>query len=362
MIRFRLTSARPADCIAFEYSPLVECLMSLHVLARPRYHALRHGWVRNMQSLDRRLRRRIDAFGFAFAQPAPDLFLLQAGEEARTLKDQLAGIDRHPAQTIRDGFGLRRDGLYGATREEGLAWAAANEPHSLETIALLADDPREFARQFAELVEAYWRAAFAEEWQRVEPLLHDSVAEDRRLIGSSGVWPLLGRLPGKWRIAPEEAELQFACDVDAAPELRPDSALVLNPSTFIWPHSAANADPRWPNWITYPAVCAVRGALPDRPPAALVDVLRALGDETRLRVLKAIAASPRTTQELAPIVGLTTTGLSKSLLRLADAGLVEGHREGKFVVYRLMPDFVVAASPALRDFLFADGPSRDRAA
>ena len=171
--------------------------MSLHVLARPRVHALRHGWVREMRSLDRRLRRRIDAFAFAFAQPAPDLFLLRAGEEARTLADQLARIDRHPARTIREGFGLGPGGLYGETREQALAWAAANEPGSLEAIALLADDPREFARQYAELVEAYWRAAFAEEWQRVEPLLHDSVAEDRRLIASSGVWPFLARLPGQ---------------------------------------------------------------------------------------------------------------------------------------------------------------------
>jgi DNA-binding transcriptional ArsR family regulator len=362
MIRFRLTPARPADCIAFEYSPLVECLMSLHVLARPRVHALRHGWVREMRSLDRRLRRRIDAFAFAFAQPAPDLFLLRAGEEARTLADQLARIDRHPARTIREGFGLGPGGLYGETREQALAWAAANEPGSLEAIALLADDPREFARQYAELVEAYWRGAFAEEWQRVEPLLHDSVAEDRRLMASSGVWPFLARLPGKWRIAPEAAELQCCCDVESALELHRDSRLVLSPSTFIWPHSAANADPRWPNWITYPAVCAVRESLPDRPPAELVDSLRALGDETRLRVLKAIAASPRTTQELAPIVGLTVTGLSKSLLRLADAGLVEGRREGKFVVYSQTPECAVAASPALRSFLFADGPPPDLAA
>src|SRR5262249_53694115 len=158
-----------------------------------------------------------------------------------------------------------------------LDWAATNEPRSLEAMALLVDDPREFARQFSELVEAYWRSSFVEEWQRVEPLLQDSVAEDRRLIASSGVWPLLGRLPGRCRIAPEAAELQFCCDFEAAPELGRDSALVLSPSTFIWPHAAANADPRWPNWITYPALCAVREAVPDRPSAELVDVLRALG-------------------------------------------------------------------------------------
>jgi DNA-binding transcriptional ArsR family regulator len=308
-----------------------------------------------MSSLDRRLRRRIDSFAFVFAQPVPDLFLLHAGENARALADQLAGVDRLPAQAIREGFGVRRGGPHGVTREQAIAWAAANEPRSVEAIALLVDDPREFARQFAELVEAYWRTAFAEEWRRVEPLLHESVDEDRRLIAKSGVWPLLGRLPARCRIAPEEAELQFVCDAESALELRPNSALVLSPSTFIWPHAAANADPRWPNWITYPAVCAVRGAVPDRPPPELVDVQRALGDETRLRVLKAIAASPRTTQELAPIVGLTITGLSKSLLRLADAGLVEGRREGKFVVYSLTRDFVVAASPAVHSFLFGEG-------
>jgi DNA-binding transcriptional ArsR family regulator len=316
-----------------------------------------------MRSLDRRLRRRIDSFAFAFAQPVPDLFLLHAGEDARTLDDQLAGIDRLPPQAIRAGFGVRSDGLYGATREQALAWATANEPGSLEAIALLVDDPREFVRQFTELVEVYWRAAFAEEWRRVEPVLHDSVAEDRLLIATSGVWPMLARLPGRCRAVPEEGELQFVCDaVDSVLELRPDSRLVLSPSTFIWPHAAANADPRWPIYVTYPATCAVREAVPDRPPGELVDVLRAFGDETRLRILKAIAASPRTTQELAPIVGLTVTGLSKSLLRLADAGLVEGHREGKFVVYSLTRECVIAAPPALRSFLFADGPSPSRAA
>jgi DNA-binding transcriptional ArsR family regulator len=340
MIRFRLSSDRQADCIAFEYSPLVECLMSLHVLARPKVHALRHGWVREMRSLDRRLRRRIDALAFVFAQPVPDLFLLHAGEDARTLRDQLDGIDRLPAQVIRAGFGFGHDRPCRETREQ----------------ALLADDPREFARQFAELVEAYWRAAFVEEWRCVEPLLHDSVAEDRRLIASSGVWPLLGRLPERWRIAPDETELRYLCDFESALELGPDSALVLSPSTFIWPHAAVNADPRWPSWITYPAVCAVREGVPERPPSELLDVLRAFGDETRLRVLKAIAASPRTTQELAPIVGMTMTGLSKSLLRLADAGLVEGRREGKFVVYSMTPYCATAASPEVHSFLFADGP------
>src|SRR6516162_5071858 len=135
MIRFRFTSPRPADCIAFEYSPLVECLTSLHVLVGPRQHALRHGWVRDMRSLDRRLRRRIDAFAFAFRQQIPDLFVLHAGEDARTLDDQLAGLDRHPERTIQEGFGLWLHGPSRVTREQVIAWAKTEEPLCVETAA-----------------------------------------------------------------------------------------------------------------------------------------------------------------------------------------------------------------------------------
>jgi DNA-binding transcriptional ArsR family regulator len=45
------------------------------------------------------------------------------------------------------------------------------------------------------------------------------------------------------------------------------------------------------------------------------------------------------------------TGLSKSLMRLADAGLVCGRREGRYVVYSLARDRIAAASSAVDLFL-----------
>ena len=67
----------------------------------------------------------------------------------------------------------------------------------------------------------------------------------------------------------------------------------------------------------------------------MLHVLRALADPTRLRALKLIAARPRTTQELAPLVGISEAGLSKHLRQLARAGVVESHREGYYVGYTL---------------------------
>jgi DNA-binding transcriptional ArsR family regulator len=74
-------------------------------------------------------------------------------------------------------------------------------------------------------------------------------------------------------------------------------------------------------------------------------------DDTRLRILKLIAERPRTTQELGPLVGLSTAGLSKSLRRLAEAGLVAPRREGYYVVYSLDPARIAALSPAIEGFL-----------
>ena len=103
----------------------------------------------------------------------------------------------------------------------------------------------------------------------------------------------------------------------------------------------------------YAAPDLAREAEPRIPPAELLRVLRAVADDTRLRILRLIAERPRTTQELGPLVGLSRAGLSKSLLRLAEAGLVVPRREGYYVVYSLAPDRLDAFAEALRSFLAA---------
>ena len=89
----------------------------------------------------------------------------------------------------------------------------------------------------------------------------------------------------------------------------------------------------------------------EQPHQPLLRVLRAVADDTRLRILRLVAERPRTTQELGPLVGLSRAGLSKSLLRLAEAGLVVPRREGYYVVYSLAPERLDALADALRRFL-----------
>jgi DNA-binding transcriptional ArsR family regulator len=131
---------------------------------------------------------------------------------------------------------------------------------------------------------------------------------------------------------------------------------------FVWRRLLAGADPAGPPTVLYQAPAASAFLRPDAAPPELVETLSALADDTRLRVLRLIAERPRTAQELAPIVGMSATGLSKSLRRLADAGLVVPRREGYYVVYSLNTAQIRSLPLVLEHFLRVGPGSESRAA
>ena len=131
---------------------------------------------------------------------------------------------------------------------------------------------------------------------------------------------------------------------------------MLAPSVYVWPHVRVNCDPPWPLGLVFPASSIVRESRPRIPPAQLTGVLRALADDTRLRALRLIAERPRSTQELAPLVGVTEAALSKHLRTLAEAGLLERRRDGYYVLYRIVPGQVAALAPSLEAFLEQQAP------
>jgi DNA-binding transcriptional ArsR family regulator len=343
----------PAEHVAFAYSPLLECVLSLHVLVGPKHHALQHEWVRRMRSLDPELRREIDSFAFLYRWHLPDFLAPSPTGPAVTFEEELAGIPRLRAELLLEELGrplYDHGGRHGeavyddpAVREAMLAADPLAE--------LLLDDPVELARRWTAMLAAYWEAAFAAEWERVEPLLADAVAEAGRTLASAGIWAVLGRLPARCRVDAQRRQLVVDLPHDHDIEISEANPLVLSPSVFVWPHLRVNCDPPWPTALVYAAPSLARDAAPRVPPAELLRILRALGDDTRLRILKLIAERPRTTQELGPLVGLSTAGLSKSLRRLAEAGLVVPRREGYYVVYSLDPERVAALAPALTAFL-----------
>lgn len=98
----------------------------------------------------------------------------------------------------------------------------------------------------------------------------------------------------------------------------------------------------------------VPAPLPSTPSmsvAGLLAVLRAAGEETRIRVVALLAGAELTVKDLTAILGQSQPRISRHLKLLTEAGLVERHPEGAWVFYRLSD--TGSARRLARDFLAA---------
>src|SRR5688572_21011658 len=80
---------------------------------------------------------------------------------------------------------------------------------------------------------------------------------------------------------------------------------------------------------------------------ALIDWLNALSEVNRLRILRALEAEELSVGELARIVQLPQSTVSRHLKALLSAGLVGKRARGTASMYRLRADELAAAAAAL---------------
>jgi DNA-binding transcriptional ArsR family regulator len=367
-IRFHFPDGAAAQ-VRVAYQPLLETLFSLSVLAEPQRYPLRHPWVRQMRrSLPPALRREIAACSFAL------------GKTSATGQSWLPNpLGAFPAQT-------GDSGSFAATMRAFTNLADDTVLRSLETLAALDDnghsaearaalaaargDPVAFWRRLCDLITTYWDTAFAAEWERIEPVLSDSAAEASRVLAADGITALGASLGPRvhvgrtrrgirldlWLCRPRETTGDTLDPADADVEIEDTFALV--PSTFTWPRVWFNIEPPGVG-ITFAAPSVLRDARLPPPPNAIVLLLRACADEVRLHALRWIAEEPRSTQELASLIGITDAGMSKHLHVLSEAGLVETDRQGRYVLYRLRDGNLKTVVTELARYLQVDeAPAR----
>jgi DNA-binding transcriptional ArsR family regulator len=272
-------------------APLVEAMLALHVLAEPAHHPEQHPFVREMRAL-------------------PPAFRAELGRRHETfshLPEHL--INPHP-----------------------------DPDADLETLlgALAAADPGVGA-----LAADFWDLAFRDEWTRLLPVLERAGAAMSAEIDSTGLLALLDRLAPWISARPAQHEVQFGCtaseDADQPPMQSFDVRglpVAVVPSAFAAPHVYVDVETPAAVQFAVPVQAVVRGAA---PPAGLVEALLACGSDARLRLLHALAERPRTVQELAPMLSMAPSTVSRHLQRLAESGLVTSERDGWYVLYRVCP-------------------------
>lgn len=66
-----------------------------------------------------------------------------------------------------------------------------------------------------------------------------------------------------------------------------------------------------------------------------IAIFRALGDETRFRIVSALLKGERCACELPPLVGRAQPTVSLQLKYLAGAGVLSARREGRKILYKI---------------------------
>lgn len=202
-----------------------------------------------------------------------------------------------------------------------------------ERLALLRDPAGTHARVLG--VVRTWAAAWTSMETRIERTIardYDLRAGDRATLA---VGDLIEKTTGGVRWNPE-------------PGVR---RVILAPSYFSRPYNFLLAGTDW-RFFGYPVADeALEVTDPMAPPPSVVRLHRALGDPTRLRILRLLAEKDLYLTEIAGILDLSKPTIKHHLALLRAAGLVTVLEAGAVMYYSLRRDRLDDASSDLKHFL-----------
>ncbi|MDX6309370.1 MAG: hypothetical protein QOI06_2416 [Nocardioidaceae bacterium] len=204
-------------------------------------------------------------------------------------------------------------------------------------------NPRQAVKQLADVLERYWQRALEPHWPRIRALLEADIAHRARRLTEEGAAALFADLHPSITWREQNAVLYVELPYQGHVTLG-GRGLLLVPSAFSWVSPATITEAPWQPTLLYPArgVATLWDAGGKRTPEALAGVI----GRTRAALLAELGA-PRSTTDVARVLGVTPGGASQHLGALAAAGLVARRREGRLVLYVRTPlaDELVAAGP-----------------
>jgi DNA-binding transcriptional ArsR family regulator len=359
-VAFRLPSDRPLGLVQFAWSPLFEAVLSLPVVVHPKRIPMHLPWARRCRELPDELRTEIRALSGAFDECIAGVFEVGLSGDSLAFEDELAAFaaldDDLFASSLSAALGVvahpqgdARDGVHNpAYRDAVIAAAGALAAPRGELARQVLDDPAATRTRFARLLERYWDMAFRAEWERLLPRIEAEVTDGARALVTRGAPGLVDELlpEGRWD------ETSSSIVVDKAIECRCDVAerggMLFVPTVYGFPRVLIEIDEPWPVLVVHPLRDLRQPEVPHASDHEVAEGLRALGDETRLQITRMVAEQPRSTKELAELLRLSDSAVSRHLKILDAAGIVTGRRDGYFVLYRLRPGRIGELGGALR--------------
>lgn len=306
-----------AGRLSVKYSSFLEMVLSLDLLYAPQAHGVLQPWVvRLKEKVPRRFHDDIGAFGEMLGGWLPAARLaLRLGADDLTATSLLQRIETVPDYQFRRLLAETPEQI-GATKLESLTLP-------------------NWRRRLSTFLSDYWTAIFREEFYWIEPLLQRSAQETARRAEREDAHQLVDDLTNG-RI-----------DVDPIDFV----TITTFPSVFGTPDHVIDL---WEGHLALTYAVSPVGAMPRdelAPPEVLSRMLKALGDESRLKIMKLILDRRRCTQELAGELELSEPTVSKHLKILREAELLGAEKAGNYVYYSLRLERIAELQMRILDFL-----------
>lgn len=330
---------RLAAVLEWDWGTAYEMLLSLYTIFRPKEYGLPGPWAAGVRKrLSPQSQQAIKEFyspTYTFLAYLPLHLVLEMDQPksgarfldyVESIPDQEFARRLHlpvvSNETLRNvtARALNRENL-GETEVEDYRRAVgqmeiAHAPTAAEVRRLFTDmsNPTATKERWLRVMREYHTTFFAEEEKRLSPVLERVIKQARDLSHEMPVPEMIERLSNGFTLSK---------DIDI-------KRLVLVPSIWIYPYVARFdlADRElFVTWGTHaPGYKLVPG---ESVPDDALMVLRALSDPTRLRLLRLIAAEPRSLISLAQEVKLSLPTVSHHIRELRGSGLIRLEVGGK---------------------------------
>jgi DNA-binding transcriptional ArsR family regulator len=204
-------------------------------------------------------------------------------------------------------------------------------PEKARLLEIYLSDPEGSLKRLVDTLRRYHDLAIAPHWPRIRGLLEADTLKRGQALALGGVEALLSNLHPKASYSGGVLTLDKTCEAVVQPAGR---GLILVPCVFAWPRVMMLVQPDYRPTLAY-GPRGVANLWISSSPASNGTALEAALGAVRPSVLKGLLPVPLTTTELAHQLHLSPAAVSAHLSRLKAAELVEPHRSGKRVYYRL---------------------------
>jgi biotin operon repressor len=331
--------------IIFAYSPAHEAMVALHVFVDPKHHPLHIAWmIQARRRMSPSLKAEIDGFRFLYSRPIVEFWEINEESSIRSFSDALNELKDKPIRlyikSVMETFLGQKieDDKLPHAQKAFLEMANERFPDCKDVILDLMEHPKENRDRFLSMLEAFWDTCLKKDWPEMESKFLEDITSRGNTLLTKGPLCLLKSLSPEIEIDPKEKKAVLRRVSKGDFHFEEKDSLCLAPTYFAWPHLFVRSEK--PIGLNYPIMEKQREAKPPFPPEDLIKFFRAMGDLTRFQIMTYLSEQPRSTRELAELIGITEGAVSKHLKKLEDVGIIFPKRESYYVFYVLNKEFI----------------------